>query len=136
MQTWLKTASQSFFRNELVGRTIGLLQLYVLPPLQGYPPFNDFPALYNASSKLTKLIFADTTSLPRIDSFESMMFAFSQLADRILIRNISPYLKTVGVIVKEFGNFDSRGNKELGEIRHFIGNRNNKNFKSLPNVYA
>ena len=101
----------------LFGKTFGLLQLYLQPPLQGYPSFNNFPALYNASSTLSMLITRDAMALFQINSFESLLSGIEEMAMRI-----PRYLTTVGMFVDEFGNINTEGNPTLEEIKSYTGN--------------
>ena len=119
-RTLISTSKMIFFfckRVRLFGRTIGLLQLYLQPPLQGYPPFNNFPALYNASSTLSMLITRDAMALWQIDSFESLMSGIGKMA-----MHIPRYLTTVGMFVDEFGNINPDGNPILVQMKDYTGN--------------
>ena len=84
----------------LLGKTVGLLQLYLQPALQGYPSFNNFSALYNASSQLGMLLYQDILSM----------------SPQQIANNIPQYFRAMGMFVNEFGNVDSH------EIKILTGN--------------
>ena len=115
----------------LLGKTVGLLQLYLQPPLQGYPSFNNFPALYNASSRLSMLLYRDLMSVSQrlsqlpMDSFESLLNGFAQMAPQMAKQfeaNIPEYLRAAGMFVSEFGNINSTGQETLVQIKTITGN--------------
>ena len=104
-----------------MGKTIGLLNLYLWPPLLGYPPYNDFPALYHASSKLSQLIVRDVhaampVAMPVAGMFVPVSTAVTKgpayhiddhMAVQVFTTKIPPYLSTIGILLNEFGNITS-----------------------------
>ena len=98
-----------------MGKTIGLLNLYLWPPLLGYPPYNDFPALYHASDKLSQLIVRDVYAAMPI-AMSHVVTAVTEgpayrmddrMAVQVLTKKIPPYLATIGTLINEFGNVTS-----------------------------
>ena len=87
----------------LIGKTQGLLQLYLQPALQGYPPFADFAALYNASSTLSNLVGRDI--MPFMGQIE--------VALGNIMNHTDDYLEIMAVFAKQFGNVQADGYQKI-----------------------
>ena len=98
---------RSLPRADLLGRTVPLLHLYLQPSLMSYSPFNDFPALYNASSTLFRLVFKDLMILGRIESTGDVLPVMAKLFASVE-GNLLEYLPVIGRLVNEFGNVGPR----------------------------
>ena len=106
------------FRAMLLGKTTGLLQLYFQPFLQGYPAFNDFAAIYNASTTLSMLAGGDIAPL-----FEGDLNA----TIRNFMMNLPKYLNAIAMITKEFSNASFMDESQRQEVMVITGT----NFVSL-----
>ena len=97
-----------------------LLQLYLQPYLQGYPAFNNFPALYNASSTLIRLVYKDAMVLGNINNTEDILPVIGKLLDNIEDR-IPEYLTAIGSFVDNFGDVQNATNPVFQEIKIITG---------------
>ena len=100
------------FREILLEKTSVLLQLYIQPSLQGYPPFNDFPSLYNASAKLSVLAAQDIKPL-----FEGNI---DQMVMNVIM-NVPQYLELLSSMITQFGNVQRTGDRTINEIISITG---------------
>ena len=101
-------------RGMLLGKTVGLLQLYIQPFLQGYPSFNNFPAIYNASSAISLRLVRDLAPLLTAQPDDNL--------DNLdnLVESLPHYLENGAVLVKEFGNANFGNDSETRMMTHFI----------------
>ena len=108
---------RSLLRVDLLGRTVPLLHLYLQPSLMGYPPFNDFPALYNASSTLFRFEFR--VSIEFLDEINSTNVL--PVIGKLVNKNLPDYLLVVGRLLNEFGNVDPSQDRIFTQISLISG---------------
>ena len=78
----------------LIGKTVNLLQLWLQPALQGYPPFLNFGALYNASQIINSLVNQDLAAL--------LEGRYDVLLHQIQM-HVPEYLSAAAIFIKNFG---------------------------------
>ena len=99
--------------------------MYLQPFLQGYPAFNDFPALYEGIGNLTRLLGRDIQPLFQMDQHKGFLGAVNAVVVNIE-GNLQPYMNAIGTIVYEFGNINPGNQSQiLMEIREITGKRKN-----------
>ena len=92
-----------------MGRTSTLLQLYLQPALQGYPPFIDLPKLYNASITLSNLIATDVQVFNELNSIENFLPVLEKFIATV-DKNLPNYISVLGMFFSEFGNVQADPN--------------------------
>ena len=109
------------FRGILISKTTTLLQLYLQPYLQGYPAFENFPALYHAISDFNTMLAGDIQPLFDMGDFGNLIPAIGAIIDNIE-RRLMDYTTAIGMIVQEFGNINPGPDDTfLQEVKQITG---------------
>ena len=99
--------SSSYRSRLVVLKTTTLLQLWLQPHLQGYPPFEDFPRLYEEAIGL----LVHLSGVERLSHFELLQASARAVDEFFNVRN-----GTADPWITEAKKFTGRGKKKIAAI--------------------